>query len=228
MLATVFVSLYVGMVADRMNELVYPAELAGYTVEIMPSSSQPATALQVRIVGWSQKFAEVIQLVVDQLQDTAFNESRFDLVKQLQAEDVANLEYLDAYRQALYWERLLLIEERWAREDTLQVIQQFNFSTFQQFVPCMFARFKVEALWIGNSKPGDAEASLQPLVAALSTVDCPAPDPQFPFAPPQDLAPPLLSIGTLPPGSNFVLNVTYPLSINTALVSYWQFGPASV
>ena len=115
----VFAHLYRSVVADALNETVYPAYLAGLRGQHSVSDS----GYEIQITGFNDKQLTLLETILKNLRENPVDPDRFDVVKSNLVRNWLNSDKSYPYRQAINAVSEILISNRWPPRD-LAIIAQ--------------------------------------------------------------------------------------------------------
>lgn len=142
----VLTSLYTRLVNDQLTEFSYDADLAGLSYSLY----KHIRGFTVRVSGYDDKQAVLVERIVDALRRPHIAEDRFEVAKENMVRSLRNAAKNSPYRRALDEVRLLLTEPDWSEEQLLAAIVDVTADDVRQFVPRLLARVQVVALAHGN------------------------------------------------------------------------------
>ena len=170
----VLTNLYVRLVNDQLTEFSYDADLAGLSYSLY----KHIRGFTVRVSGYDDKQAVLVDRIVDALRDPNFADDRFEIVKENAIRGLKNARKDSPYRLALGEVHLLLTEPSWSEEQLLAAIGDVTAQDLRQFVPKLLEQLYVVALAHGNVSRDDALALAasveQRLVAQAEPVTVPS------------------------------------------------------
>jgi len=152
--AAVCTRLFVKLVADGLNELAYPADLAGLSYGVHNSQA----GFQVVVSGYSHKLPLLLKEVLHKVAHLEVKPDRFAVVVEEVGKEYRNMKYGQPYSWAMYRRELLLNLKRWRVEEYSEVIGGITPASLTAFIARMLARCFVEAMAIGNVARSEAEA----------------------------------------------------------------------
>jgi len=150
----VLTSLYVQLVNDQLTEFSYDADLAGLSYNLY----KHVRGFTVRVSGYDDKQAVLVERVVNALRNPNFADDRFEIAKENTIRGLRNAAQDSPYRLAIDEVNLLLTEPSWSEKQLLDVIGDVNADDLRQFVPQLLGELYVVALAHGNVNRDDALA----------------------------------------------------------------------
>ncbi|MEW5314724.1 MAG: hypothetical protein WDW38_006196 [Sanguina aurantia] len=213
--AAVLTRLYVKLLLDYLNEMAYPAELAGLTYSV----SNTQTGFQLTLTGYSHRIGVLTEAILQRMLGFKVLEDRFACVREAAHKEYQNVKYQQPYQYAMYRRELLLNAKRWSIDEYLLVVMGLTAADLTSFVPRLFKMVHLEALVVGNIKAEEAAALGKHIIASLAkelgTLPVPA-----------SLAKEF-RVMKVPVGSGSVLDEAgpNPSNDNSAVVVAFQAGP---
>ena len=145
--------LYTAVLKDDVNEFAYPALLAGLNFEFY----KHAQGISLRISGYNDKQALLLQELLGRVADPAFDPQRFDnirldMIRALQnsvAGRPAN-QVMDDLREALLY-------GEWGEQALIAALEQMDLAAMQDYARRFWASATAEALIYGNYEPDFVE-----------------------------------------------------------------------
>ncbi|MBR9884968.1 MAG: peptidase M16 [Oceanospirillales bacterium] len=167
--AAVLNELYVRMLSDRLNEVLYDASLAGLSADIYDHSR----GISLRLTGYNDRMPLLLDAILRATKEQPNSESRFARIKQLLKEDLENASKEKPYTQTfstLY--RSLL--PQWTDEEQLEALEPLTLADLQSYLPNLFSHVHMRALAHGNLTPDSARLMAEKVYNAL-VANSPAP-----------------------------------------------------
>ena len=155
---------------DALNEFAYPAALAGQSYALYGHGR----GIAVRLSGWSDKQALLLERIVSTLRAPPFSLPRFEAEKAEYARQLRNAAERAPHRRALGEVRELLIDPAWSAEALLAALDAVGIEDLREYVPKFFERGEIVALAHGNVTAGAAKALGKVLERGLPTSLSPA------------------------------------------------------
>ncbi|GGK76376.1 insulinase family protein [Amphritea balenae] len=147
----VLTALYTKLVKDQLNETLYDAALAGLNTRIYSHMR----GLSLRISGYDEKQAELLQVVLQSMQSADFNETSFERVKELYTQELENRRKDKPYNQAI-GEVYTLLMQSWSADKKLAELSLVSLDDLQAFIPQLMSETEVRMLAHGNLTADDA------------------------------------------------------------------------
>ena len=148
----VLTSLYVQLVNDQLAEFSYDADLAGLSYSLY----KHIRGFTVRVSGYDDKQAVLVQRIVTALRNPVIADDRFEIAKEDTIRDLRNARKDSPYRLAIDEVQLLLTEPSWSEDQLLAAIQDVDADDVRHFVPQLLAKVQVVALAHGNVSRDEA------------------------------------------------------------------------
>ncbi|KAL6770545.1 hypothetical protein ACKKBF_B31700 [Auxenochlorella protothecoides x Auxenochlorella symbiontica] len=211
--AAVSTQLISRLLTDKLSEVAYPAELAGLHYGVRATTS----GMLLSFWGHSHTLPRLVQTVLDSLLEFEVLPHRFELAKEHQAKDYANMRHEQPYQHGLYLLSVGLEARRWHVRDYEAVLPGVTVDSLRAFQSAMLGTVRIDALIAGNVPSADARALLQALEARLLAGRCsPPPASQRDEARVVALPSPMRAVHAVP-GPN-------PANDNSAVVVAFQAG----
>jgi secreted Zn-dependent insulinase-like peptidase len=150
----VLTSLYVQLVNDQLTEFSYDADLAGLSYSLY----KHIRGFTVRVSGYDDKQAELVERIVSALRRPEIADDRFDIAKENTIRGLRKTGKDSPYRLAIDEIRLLLTEPSWSEKQLLEAIADVSAQDVRQFIPQLLGELTVVALAHGNVNREDALA----------------------------------------------------------------------
>mmetsp|Transcript_10931 Transcript_10931/g.29980 ORF Transcript_10931/g.29980 Transcript_10931/m.29980 type:complete len:1056 (-) Transcript_10931:352-3519(-) len=153
--AAVCTRLFVKLVADALNELAYPADLAGLVYGVTNSQA----GFQVALSGYNHKLPVLLEAVLKQLSRLKVKADRFSLMVEQLKKEYSNIKYSQPYSWVMYRRELLLNFKRWQVAEYAEVIDTITPQVLEAFLSTrLFSRCYVDMMCVGNVAEGEARA----------------------------------------------------------------------
>ena len=158
--AAVCARLYVELLTDALNELVYPAEIAG----LAWGARNTTNGLQITCKGYNDKLLVLAEKVFRRAVALSIDDERFAIAKEKVTRSYKNCKFEQPYQTAMYESALTMEHHRWHVDEYLDVIDELGVEDMRYFVKRLWARCWVEAMCVGNVAQPAAEAFMQDVV----------------------------------------------------------------
>ena len=168
----VLAEMYVMLLNDRLNEFVYPAQLAGLNFSL----SKHTRGFSVRISGYSEKQSLLLARIVEQLGKDDFDPQRFDSLKQELQRRLGNSDRAESYRLLMRDIRDFIYQPHWNEKARSAALSSVQFSDLKPYVEQFWQQVSIETLVNGNSSSEQARNAgklIQALIPAQSTGQVP-------------------------------------------------------
>ncbi|KAK9803974.1 hypothetical protein WJX72_009535 [[Myrmecia] bisecta] len=142
----VLTRIFVKLLADYLNEISYPAELAG----LHYGTSNTTSGFLLWVSGYNHKIMPWLQTVLERVASFAVQANRFEIQKSKAAKEYANMKYEQPYQHALYITSVLLEARRWHVREYEAVIGDLQPADLTDFFARVFKRCFVEGYSTGN------------------------------------------------------------------------------
>ena len=161
--------LYAAVLTDQVNEFTYPARLAGLGF----SFYKHAQGISLRISGYNDKQMLLLQRLLLNVADPAFDEQRFDDIRNNMIRGLQNSVAKRPSSQAMDDLREALLHGEWGEQALIAALQQTTLEDLEVYVKQFWQGATAEALVYGNYD-ASLVAQLSELIDGVVPVD-PAP-----------------------------------------------------
>lgn len=155
-------NLYVAYVLDQLNDALYPALMAGLNYTISASKH----GLLIEVGGYSDKQDLLLQKLLSVLAAPAWDEGRFEVVKQQLIRDKKNSQRDYPFRQIISY-LYSIIDGRWMAVDQANELEQVDIRGLQRFASELFIDIKGEVFVGGNHN----SVSLEKIIKHLDIIE---------------------------------------------------------
>ncbi|WP_207061996.1 insulinase family protein [Motiliproteus sp. SC1-56] len=155
--------LYTRLVKDRLNSFLYPAQLAGFRVQVYPH----IRGFSVRISGFSDKQSLLLERIVGTLRDLAVDPERLAILKADLQRSLENSRKDKPYNQAIEEVYLRLLSPQWSLEQKLAALADIDAAALKDHIAALYSKGEAEALAHGNLLRRQALALSEPLEQVL-------------------------------------------------------------
>uniref|UniRef100_A0A182J3K6 Insulin-degrading enzyme n=1 Tax=Anopheles atroparvus TaxID=41427 RepID=A0A182J3K6_ANOAO len=159
--------LFVQLLRDHLNELLFEADLAGLGFGIGNTTS----GISLSIGGYSHKQNILLEKVLDSLFNFKIDERRFEIFKEQYIRSLKNYQTEQPYQHAIYYLALLLTELAWTRQELLDSMQLLSMERLQVFIEQLLSRMHVECFIYGNVNKDKAMAMMRMVEDKMKTTD---------------------------------------------------------
>lgn len=144
--SAVLLDLYVALVDDALQELAYPARMAGLDFSLY----NHAQGVGVMISGFSEKQQELLGMILRHIQDVRLEEKPFLRIREERLRQWMNVEKLPPYKQlpSVFQERIYC--HAWSREEKMAALREVSLEELQQFADAFWKDIYVMGLTNGN------------------------------------------------------------------------------
>jgi len=149
---TVLTELYVDLVRDELNEFAYPAQLAGLDYSIY----RHVRGFSVRISGYDDKQAVLLERILDTLTAPDLDAQRFEVLKDRQLRELRNVVRGDPHRLARDEVSDLLLTPYWDEAERVEALETLSVADLQAFIPQLLGEVDLVALAHGNLSAEEA------------------------------------------------------------------------
>lgn len=156
--------LLAGWLGDSLNEVLYPARLAGQEV----SSYAHARGITLSFSGWRDRQERVMQRVLEQLQEGEIDADSVARVKLGLMREWRNAPQSPLYQQMSRTLGAALIRPQYSDAALLEAIEPLDATTLREFRDRFLDRLHIESLVVGNLKPALARREGLLVINALA------------------------------------------------------------
>ena len=149
----VLAGLFVEMIREQLNEFSYPATLAGLGYNIY----RHQRGIGVRISGYNDKQAVLLETVMRTMKEPDFNEPTFDRLKRRYIRSINNRQKNDPSRLAINGVVNSLRLASWTNEQLLAAAEEINYSDVSGYSKVLLAENEIVSLVHGNVNKSVAE-----------------------------------------------------------------------
>ena len=142
----VMAGLFVEMIREQLNEFSYPASLAGLDYNIY----RHQRGIGVRITGYNDKQAVLLETVMGTIREPDFNEPTFERLKKRYIRSVNNRQKNDPSRLAINGVMNSLRLASWTDEQLLAAVADVKYSDMTGYNKLLLAENEVVSLVHGN------------------------------------------------------------------------------
>ncbi len=150
---SVLTKLFVLTLNEQLNEYAYPALLAGLGYTIYPH----VRGFSVRVSGYDQKQALLLETIVNAIHQPEFLEDRFSILKERLLRELNNDKLKRPYAQTHSELSRLMMTPQWSPKEQLKVLSPLNMSDLQKFIPELMSKLQVLVLSHGNVDSVDSQ-----------------------------------------------------------------------
>ena len=146
--------LYVLLLNDRLNEFAYPAQLAGLSFSL----SKHARGFSVRVSGYSEKQALLLERIVSGLAVRDFDGQRFSNLKEELLRSWRNAAHAEPYRLLMRDLRTVLYQPYWTEKELLEALQGQTLDDLEKYIERFWEAVDIESFVNGNTSRKEALA----------------------------------------------------------------------
>lgn len=144
--------LFVRLLNDRLNPLLYTASLSGLEFSI----SKRSRGIAFQLTGYSEKQGLLLKSVMDAFRKPVFDESRFALLKTQWADELRNADKQSPYMQLMQDVPVVLAHGYWGRKDYLQALDSITLKNVQDYMLEFSQAIQADVLVHGNFYEAEA------------------------------------------------------------------------
>ncbi len=199
--------MYVSLLRDSVNEMTYPAALAGLNF----SFYRHTRGVSLKISGYNAKQMVLLNSIVDAIRDGSFSEDRFANMRADLIRNLENFKTARPFRQTIRRSSQLLNHGEWDEQVMIAELGRISLADIKEHAEDFWGDVQADVLLNGNYQR-DIIYGVQSALAPLLVNESPTPVAQ-------------LKIAQLQPGQNFV----YPIEVghdDSVLFHYIQ-APAN-
>lgn len=141
------------IIMDDLNEIAYPAKLAGLHYAL----SATDRGLLVQLQGFTDKQMVLLTQVLHTLQNPNWSEQQFSRIQTTLIRNTQNLAKEQPYRYLTHELPSLLIKERWPTHQLLSAYTTMTLKSLRAFTENLLQNTSVQALVYGNYDTNDAK-----------------------------------------------------------------------
>ncbi len=139
-------ALYTALLTDKVNEFAYPAQLAGMSFDFY----QHSQGIGLRVGGYSDKQALLLQRLLDSIVDPEFNQRRFDDIRSGIIRSLKNAVAQRPSRQIVDDLNESLIYGQWGEAALIAALQATDLSQLDGYIHQFWRGASAEVLIYGN------------------------------------------------------------------------------
>jgi len=153
----VYSKLYAACVNESLNELSYPAKLAGLDYSL----KEGYEGLYLNVGGYSESAMKLYEMILDHMVDFSISESQFNAIQDKISRDYQNFALSDAHQQTREKGAEIFHNVKFTWEESLPVAQAATLADVKSYGETLFSETFVEALVYGDFSESDARKSLR-------------------------------------------------------------------
>ena len=161
--------LYVAAVREGLNELVYPIQLAGLSYSL----SLEKEGVVLHLGGYSERLTDLLRLVAKNLTRIEIDEQKFNDLKRARIRRLENRKLSQAYRRAVYYNRLLWLAKQYNEEELLEALKSVTFEDVKEHAKGLYARTFITGTVYGNWTRKKVRESLEILLGEIKSKPLP-------------------------------------------------------
>lgn len=165
-------SLYAALLKDSVNEFAYPARLAGLNFSLY----KHAQGISLRISGYDDKQAALLQELLANIESPVFSQQRFGNIRQDMIRDLRNAVAKRPSSQVMDDLRESLLYGEWGEQAMIDALQSIDLAGVQRYAQEFWRSATAETLIYGNYDAAVA-SRVSSLLAALLPDTAPPPMP---------------------------------------------------
>ncbi|MEX2366522.1 MAG: insulinase family protein, partial [Pseudohongiellaceae bacterium] len=145
-------SFVISLVNDKHNEYSYPANLAG----VFYGVSRRSRGFTVRLGGYQDKQAILLEEVLNTIVEADFDQARFDIIKTEMIRSWENADKQTPYVRLFQEIQALLVDPYWSEQEKIAAVADIGLDQVKAFIPRMLNNITIDALYHGNVVEDDA------------------------------------------------------------------------
>jgi len=139
--------LFTSMINDALNDVAYYADLADVSMALVTVQD----GLEIEVYGFSEKLDKLLEVIIDSLCYEKLEEQRFDVIKEQQKRDLANLALAQPEAQRTIQTGYLLLEKLYPLNERLNALDEITFADLVEYTEKVRATvLGLEILVCGN------------------------------------------------------------------------------
>ncbi len=142
----VLLDTYTASVNESLNELSYPARIAGLSY----SFGSGYEGAYFTVSGFDESVPRLFDSILDHMQNLHLSEERFNALKDQIVRDFRNFPKQDAFRIAQFYNDEVLNRLNYKPEDRLAITEELDLQDIEQFAAELYGQVFIEALVHGN------------------------------------------------------------------------------
>lgn len=150
---SVLSELFVRLLNDHLNSMLYTAQLAGLDFSI----SKRARGIAFDLIGYNEKQGLLLKSVMETFRNPVFEEERFKLIKKEWEEQLHNQDKRAPYLQTMRNVPISLTQGQWHRQLLLEELARTSLKDVQMYVLDFNRSITVDMLVYGNYYKADAD-----------------------------------------------------------------------
>ncbi len=166
--------LYASLLRDSVNEMTYPAVLAGLNFSIYRHSR----GISLKINGFDDKQLVLLETIVKAIQEAQFDEARFENIKADLILNLQNYKTMRPFSQVVGRGRQLLQHAQWNEEQVIAQLAVTRLHQIDQFAESFWGSVQASVLLNGNYSEQDV-AGVQRVLKPLLEGSRPLPLPHM-------------------------------------------------
>ena len=163
----VMAELFVRLLNDHLNSMLYTASLGGLDFAI----SKRSRGIAFQLTGYSDKQGLLLKAVLDTFKSPVFTEERFSLIKDQYAKELANASKQTPYQQLMQDLPVVLAHGYWSRQRSLQELEPVKLADVQNYVLEYTRAISADILIYGNMYQAEAFKLAQVIENSLNLND---------------------------------------------------------
>ena len=163
-------SLYTALLMDEVNELTYPARLAGLSF----SFYRHAQGISLRMSGYNDKQVVLLQQLLEVIADPSFDQQRFDNIRKDMIRSLKNSVARRPSSQVIDDLREALLYGEWGEQALISALEQTDLGDLRAYVHRFWSSATAEVMLYGNYDPGAVDALSDMIAGIIPAAPAPA------------------------------------------------------
>lgn len=157
--------LYEAAVHEGLNEVVYPIQMAGLSYSL----SIDKKGVVLTIGGYSERIADLLKLVTENLMEIKIDSQKFNNIKEAMVRGLKNRKLGQAYSRGGYYNWLMLLEEQYTEEQKLEALTPLTLDDVKAYAKRLYEKVYITGMIHGNYNDENAVKSTQILLDSLKS-----------------------------------------------------------
>jgi insulysin len=152
---TIMATLYTKIVRDRLNEILYFADLSDFDYHVQHHD----TGFIIRLGGYNDKISNLNKIIFDKMVDRDLVlADRFQVLKEKLLQHLKNKEKDQPYQHAIDELTHVQFQQKYSNHELYESLQQISYEYMAQFIPIWLSALRFDVLVHGNFSRSDSLA----------------------------------------------------------------------
>ncbi|MFQ5449095.1 MAG: insulinase family protein [Nitrospinaceae bacterium] len=156
-------NLYSAAIAEGLNEIVYPIQIAGLSYGL----SVEKKGVVLAIGGYSERVDELLRLVTKSLKKIKIDQEKFGNIKEAMIRGLKNRKLGQAFARGGYYNRLMWLEKQYDEDESLAALEPLTLDDLKEYTQTLYGKIYITGVAHGNWTDGQVRESVQVLLDAL-------------------------------------------------------------